>query len=243
MAPPRRTIMRQKQQQAFKRREEAEKPQLLPSPERSQRRRELRLSVHSYSILLDQADSYGQELHQPSLKLRLLDTQNRTLGCTALRPSQKHGAENLGYTEQDPWVIKGYAKGKRSDGRRCAFRGLHCDALNKKLKPERRAAAPAMRRRGRPVSCVGAIALYIRNRKTIVEIRKAADELFQLSEMDVKACNQAKETKNERETKEHTFPLYLLTHYSIYYLSRIQFLAKGCTNTGWLYTPVTPNPS
>ncbi|GBP69064.1 hypothetical protein EVAR_51997_1 [Eumeta japonica] len=22
----------------------------------------------------------------------------------------------------------------------------------------------------------------------------------------------------------------------------IKFLAKGCTNTGWLYTPVTPNP-
>ncbi|GBP03712.1 hypothetical protein EVAR_2446_1 [Eumeta japonica] len=29
---------------------------------------------------------------------------------------------------------------------------------------------------------------------------------------------------------------------SIYYLSQIQSLAKGCTNTGWLYTPVTSNP-
>ncbi|GBP35806.1 hypothetical protein EVAR_20662_1 [Eumeta japonica] len=79
--------------------------------------------------------------------------------------------------------------------------------------------------------------------QTIVEIRKAADELFQLSEMDVKACTKQRKRRTKEKQKEHTFPLYLLTHYSIYYLSRIQFLAKGCTNTGWLCTPVTPNPS
>ncbi|GBP83373.1 hypothetical protein EVAR_91046_1 [Eumeta japonica] len=49
--------------------------------------------------------------------------------------------------------------------------------------------------------------------------------------------------ERKRNKRNIPSPLYLLTHYSIYYLSRIQFLAKGCTNTGWLYTPVTPNPS
>ncbi|GBP83551.1 hypothetical protein EVAR_65639_1 [Eumeta japonica] len=44
-------------------------------------------------------------------------------------------------------VIKGYAKGKRSAGRRRASRGLRCDPLNKKLKPERRAADQFLRRR------------------------------------------------------------------------------------------------
>ncbi|GBP63361.1 hypothetical protein EVAR_56472_1 [Eumeta japonica] len=47
-------------------------------------------------------------------------------------------------------------KGKRSDGRRRAFRGLRCDPLNKKLKPERRAAAPA-----RPTS-------FLRRRNLII---------------------------------------------------------------------------
>ncbi|GBP85911.1 hypothetical protein EVAR_83524_1 [Eumeta japonica] len=55
--------------------------------------------------------------------------------------------------------------------------------------------------------------------------------------MDVKACTKQRKRRTKEKQKEHTFPLYLLTHYSIYYLSRIQFLAKGCTNTGWLYTP------
>ncbi|GBP75238.1 hypothetical protein EVAR_45437_1 [Eumeta japonica] len=79
--------------------------------------------------------------------------------------------------------------------------------------------------------------------QTIVEIRKAADELFQLSEMDVKACTKQRKRRTKEKQRNIPSPLYLLTHYSIYYLSRIQFLAKGCTNTGWLYTPVTPNPS
>ncbi|GBP06144.1 hypothetical protein EVAR_3525_1 [Eumeta japonica] len=66
---------------------------------------------------------------------------------------------------QDSNVSQTFFVGKRSDGRRRAFRGLRCDPLKYKLKPERRAAAPAVRRRGRPVSCVGAISLYIKNRK------------------------------------------------------------------------------
>ncbi|GBP08690.1 Apical endosomal glycoprotein [Eumeta japonica] len=49
--------------------------------------------------------------------------------------------------------------------------------------------------------------------------------------------------ERKRNKRNIPSPLYLLTHYSIYYLSRIQFLAKGCTNTGWLYSPVTPNQS
>ncbi|GBP66688.1 hypothetical protein EVAR_79043_1 [Eumeta japonica] len=79
--------------------------------------------------------------------------------------------------------------------------------------------------------------------QTTVEIRKAADELFRLSEWTSKPAPSKGNEERKRNKRNIPSPLYLLTHYSIYYLSRIQFLAKGCTNTGWLYTPVTPNPS
>ncbi|GBP48872.1 hypothetical protein EVAR_98056_1 [Eumeta japonica] len=42
--------------------------------------------------------------------------------------------------------------------------------------------------------------------QTIVEIRKAADELFQLSEMDVKACTKQRKRRTKEKQKEHTFP-------------------------------------
>ncbi|GBP91884.1 hypothetical protein EVAR_101008_1 [Eumeta japonica] len=78
--------------------------------------------------------------------------------------------------------------------------------------------------------------------QTTVEIRKAADGVPTLRN-GIQSPHQAKEMKNEEKQRNIPSPLYLLTPYSIYYLSRIQFLAKGCTNTGWLYTPFTPNPS
>ncbi|GBP45777.1 hypothetical protein EVAR_76082_1 [Eumeta japonica] len=63
------------------------------------------------------------------------------------------------------------------------------------------------------------------------------------AQQTLKALNKAKKTENGRQMKETCpFPLYLLTHYSIYYLSRIQFLAKGCTKSTGLFTPFTPNP-
>ncbi|GBP76917.1 hypothetical protein EVAR_52606_1 [Eumeta japonica] len=56
-----------------------------------------------------------------------------------------------------------------------------------------------------------------------------------IKKQTLKALHQAKKTENGRQMEEtRPFPLYLLTH-SIYYPSLIQFLAKGCTNTGWLY--------
>ncbi|GBP90651.1 hypothetical protein EVAR_65067_1 [Eumeta japonica] len=42
--------------------------------------------------------------------------------------------------------------------------------------------------------------------QTIVEIRKAADELFRLSEMDVKACTKQRKRRTKEKQKEHTFP-------------------------------------
>ncbi|GBP39795.1 hypothetical protein EVAR_88295_1 [Eumeta japonica] len=42
--------------------------------------------------------------------------------------------------------------------------------------------------------------------ETTVEIRKAADELFRLSEMDVKACTKQRKRRTKEKQKEHTFP-------------------------------------
>ncbi|GBP21641.1 Synaptic vesicle glycoprotein 2A [Eumeta japonica] len=42
--------------------------------------------------------------------------------------------------------------------------------------------------------------------QTTVEIRKAADELFRLSEMDVKACTKQRKRRTKEKQKEHTFP-------------------------------------
>ncbi|GBP42950.1 hypothetical protein EVAR_96447_1 [Eumeta japonica] len=77
-----------------------------------------------------------------------------------------------------------------------------------------------------------------------VETKRLRTNHTNTQKQTLKALHQAKKTENGRQMEETCpFLLYLLTHYSIYYPSLIQFLAKGCTNTGWLYTPVTPNPS
>ncbi|GBP94469.1 hypothetical protein EVAR_67181_1 [Eumeta japonica] len=44
--------------------------------------------------------------------------------------------------------------------------------------------------------------------QTIVEIRKAADELFQLSEMDVKACT--KQRKRRTKEKQRNIPSHCI---------------------------------
>ncbi|GBP05748.1 hypothetical protein EVAR_98515_1 [Eumeta japonica] len=56
-----------------------------------------------------------------------------------------------------------------------------------------------------------------------------------IQKQTLKALHQAKKRRTEDKWKKLALPLYLLTYYSIYYRSLIQFLAKGCTNTGWLY--------
>ncbi|GBP88738.1 hypothetical protein EVAR_57908_1 [Eumeta japonica] len=40
--------------------------------------------------------------------------------------------------------------------------------------------------------------------QSTIEIRKAADELFQLSEMDVKACTKQRKRRTKEKRKEHT---------------------------------------
>ncbi|GBP49703.1 hypothetical protein EVAR_33457_1 [Eumeta japonica] len=46
--------------------------------------------------------------------------------------------------------------------------------------------------------------------QTTVEIRKAADELFRLSEMDVKACTKQRKRRTKEKQKEHTFPIIFI---------------------------------
>ncbi|GBP34690.1 hypothetical protein EVAR_31559_1 [Eumeta japonica] len=69
-----------------------------------------------------------------------------------------------------------------------------------------------------------------------VETKRLRTNHTNIQKQTLKALHQAKKTENGRQMEETCpFLLYLLTHYSIYYPSLIQFLAKGCTNTGWLY--------
>ncbi|GBP48647.1 hypothetical protein EVAR_103011_1 [Eumeta japonica] len=71
-----------------------------------------------------------------------------------------------------------------------------------------------------------------------VETKRLRTNHTNIQKQTLKALQQAKKTENGRQMEETCpFLLYLLTHYSIYYPSLIQFLAKGCMNTDWLYTP------
>ncbi|GBO98472.1 Carotenoid isomerooxygenase [Eumeta japonica] len=49
-------------------------------------------------------------------------------------------------------------------------------------------------------------AMYIHAIKSTVGIRKAADELFQLSKMDVKTCTKQRKRRTKEKQKEHTLP-------------------------------------
>ncbi|GBP19111.1 hypothetical protein EVAR_83424_1 [Eumeta japonica] len=56
--------------------------------------------------------------------------------------------------------------------------------------------------------------------------------------MDVKACTKQKKRRTKEKWKENTLLAIFIDTLSITY-PRLKFLAKGCTNTGWIYTSVT----
>ncbi|GBP48268.1 hypothetical protein EVAR_42988_1 [Eumeta japonica] len=61
-----------------------------------------------------------------------------------------------------------------------------------------------------------------------VETKRLRMNHTNIQKQTLKALHQAKKTENGRQMEETCpFLLYLLTHYSIYYPSLIQFLTKG----------------
>ncbi|GBP72640.1 hypothetical protein EVAR_83150_1 [Eumeta japonica] len=70
----------------------------------------------------------------------MLEASDDALAVAIENLVQIYGEFDKEQVSQEIKSHKRARKGKRSDGRRRAFRGLRCDPLNKKLKPERRTA-------------------------------------------------------------------------------------------------------